>query len=130
MREAKTLAKAKKMLAEKPDEPIKCRCKSAAFTCSNIEQIEAFFAMMKKPAQKENAIIKFMHCANCMKQKPLGISPRDWANIECGWTAHGFQVWCKRCEMNVIHIDLLGQKVDVVRNETKIPDGSGSTEGH
>lgn len=59
-----------------------------------------------------NNIEMFFHCASCMPDKPRGISPRDYADLEVGWTRKGLQVWCKRCDKNVINIDLLGQKVD------------------
>lgn len=58
-----------------------------------------------------NQIVSFFHCANCMKVKPANKSPREWAMLEVGWTKKGFQVWCKRCEMDVIHVDFEGQKV-------------------
>lgn len=57
-----------------------------------------------------NEISAFFHCIHCLKTKPNGISPRAWVSIEAGWTPLGFQVWCKRCEMNVIHMDFEGQK--------------------
>jgi hypothetical protein len=56
----------------------------------------------------KNEIEGFFHCANCMKDKPRNISPRDWSRLEAGWTELGFQVWCKRCEMNIIHVDFEG----------------------
>lgn len=58
-----------------------------------------------------NQIKMFFHCAECMKELPDGISPRDFSSVEVGWTKEGFQVWCKRHEKNVINIDFLGQKV-------------------
>jgi hypothetical protein len=38
------------------------------------------------------------------------MSPRDWSSIEAGWTALGLQVWCKRHEINILHVDFEGQK--------------------
>lgn len=58
----------------------------------------------------EMSIISFYHCALCMKEKPEGISPRDWALLEVGSTDLGLQVWCKRHDCNVIHISFEGQK--------------------
>lgn len=58
----------------------------------------------------ESEIISFVHCWNCLKQKPDGVSPRDWAQLEVGWTKEGLQVWCKRCEANVVHVDFEGMK--------------------
>jgi hypothetical protein len=50
----------------------------------------------------------FLHCALCLEQKPEDVSPREWASLEVGWTKLGIQVWCKRHECNVIHIDFEG----------------------
>lgn len=56
-----------------------------------------------------NEIKQFFHCANCMKDLPSGKSPREWAQLEAGFTELGVQVWCKRCECNIVHIDFQGQ---------------------
>jgi len=55
-----------------------------------------------------NEINAFMHCKRCLDELPLGYSPRDYASLECGWTKLGFQVWCKRHEANIIHVDFQG----------------------
>jgi hypothetical protein len=57
-----------------------------------------------------NEIKMFFHCRHCLKDLPHGMPPRQWVSIEAGWTEIGFQVWCKRCEINIIHIDFEGQK--------------------
>jgi hypothetical protein len=57
-----------------------------------------------------NEIRRFFHCANCIEDKPPGLSPREWCSLEVGSTKLGVQVWCKRCEMNVFHVDFEGQK--------------------
>jgi predicted oxidoreductase len=31
-----------------------------------------------------------------MDERPEDKSPREWAQIEVGWTAIGLQIWCKR----------------------------------
>ena len=66
-----------------------------------------------------NSISAFMHCDRCLKEKPADLSPREWASLECGWTKLGFQVWCKRHEANVIHMDFQGQQhpANVTRHE-------------
>lgn len=58
----------------------------------------------------QNEICSFMHCRKCLAEKPTGISPRDWQQTEAGWTEKGFQVWCKRHECNIIHMDFEGHK--------------------
>jgi hypothetical protein len=55
-------------------------------------------------------IVAFFHCAQCLKERPEDIAPRDWAQLEAGWTKQGIQVWCKRHELNVIHVDFEGVK--------------------
>ena len=52
----------------------------------------------------------FFHCRRCLDEMPPGTSPQDWAQLEAGWTEFGLQVWCRRHEMNVIHIDFEGQQ--------------------
>lgn len=60
----------------------------------------------------KNKIEMFFHCKKCMKEVDnLHMSPREYAEVEVGWTKKGFQVWCKRHEMNIVHVDFLGQKV-------------------
>ena len=56
------------------------------------------------------SIHAYMHCAKCLAEKPKGKSPREWARLEVGWTQQGLQVWCKRNECNVMHIDFQGQR--------------------
>lgn len=68
--------------------------------------------MIKQP--KENIIEVFFHCANCIKDKPQDVSPREWARLEAGWTVKGIQVWCARCEMNIINLDFKGEKVGTI----------------
>jgi hypothetical protein len=58
-----------------------------------------------------NQIGMFFHCKQCIEEKPPELSPREWVRIEAGWTKKGLQVWCVRHELNIIHIDFMGQKV-------------------
>ena len=57
-----------------------------------------------------NEIQSFFHCAKCMPQKPSSEAPMDWAKLSVGFTKLGIQVWCNRCEANVLHVDFEGQK--------------------
>lgn len=52
-----------------------------------------------------NEIEQFMHCGLCLKDRPNGISPRDYSQTETGFTKFGIQIWCKRHECNIAHID-------------------------
>jgi len=61
-----------------------------------------------------NKIVQFIHCGLCAmewknsKEISTKQSPRDYAQLECGWTKEGLQIWCKRHECNVMHIDFEG----------------------
>lgn len=57
-----------------------------------------------------NEITSFFHCAECIESVPPGLSPREWAELEVGFTPQGIQVWCKRHERNVLHIHFEGLK--------------------
>ena len=61
-----------------------------------------------------NQIVRFFHCGQCLDEKPDDVSPREYAQIEVGFTKPGLQVWCKRHERQIIHLDFKGQKVGVV----------------
>lgn len=58
----------------------------------------------------ENSIKLFFHCGKCAAKKPPRLSLREWSKIEAGWTQIGFQVWCRRCEVNICHVDFQGIK--------------------
>ncbi len=53
----------------------------------------------------KNCIDMYFHCGNCLQLKPEGVSPMEWARTQTGFTKEGLQVWCNRCDMNVVHID-------------------------
>ena len=45
-----------------------------------------------------------------MTSKPLGVSMAEWGGYEVGWTKLGLQVWCKRHDANMMHIDFQKQQ--------------------
>lgn len=55
----------------------------------------------------------YMHCSICIQEKPDHVSPADYQRLSVGWTEVGLQVWCRRHNVNVAHIDLLGQKINM-----------------
>ena len=57
-----------------------------------------------------NEITTYLHCGLCISELPLGESPQSYANYEVGYTEIGLQIWCKRHNCNVIHLDFAGQK--------------------
>lgn len=67
-----------------------------------------------KPEQRHvpntNEICMFFHCSQCMPLKPVNKSPREWVQIEAGFTPVGIQVWCRRCEANIVHVDFQGMQ--------------------
>ncbi len=66
--------------------------------------------MSKRTIPNSHEIKEFFHCSTCFKDKPADVSPADWSRLECGWTVLGFQVWCRRCNLNLVHVDFEGQQ--------------------
>ena len=58
----------------------------------------------------EHRIESYLHCGKCVDEIPGDISPRDWAQLEVGWTVEGIQIWCRRHECNVMHMDFEGHQ--------------------
>jgi hypothetical protein len=61
-----------------------------------------------------NCIEMYLHCKLCLREKPPGVSPESFqsGHLAIGYTKQGIQVWCKRHDCNIIHIDFAGQKFD------------------
>lgn len=57
----------------------------------------------------KNHIVAYFHCKNCLAEKPPEVSPQQWSRIQAGATANGIQVWCFRCNMSVVNMDLRGR---------------------
>ncbi len=58
---------------------------------------------------------QYLHCKLCIdawrdRDGNELVSPRDYARLSVAMTEHGFQVWCIRHDVNVIHIDFEGVK--------------------
>jgi hypothetical protein len=64
--------------------------------------------MREIPRTKE--IYQFFHCKSCALDCPTTMTWREWVCVEVGFTPIGLQVWCKRCEMSVIHFDFEGHE--------------------
>lgn len=68
---------------------------------------------MPRDIPNTNEIAGFIHCAKCLHEREvqeLSMSPREYAQLEVGFTAQGVQIWCKRHECNVMHIDFQDAK--------------------
>jgi hypothetical protein len=50
----------------------------------------------------------YLHCRNCMPQKPGNVSPADWSQLEVGLHRKHVQVeiWCRRCTLLVARLSL------------------------
>lgn len=50
----------------------------------------------------------FFHCRRCLAERPEGMSPGEYRQLDVGWTDLGIQVWCTRHNCNIVHIDFEG----------------------
>ena len=66
-----------------------------------------------------NEITQFIHCSKCAEEIPDGITPSDWQRFEIGFTKLGIQVWCKRHNCNIVHIDFDGIQHHANTNKKK-----------
>jgi hypothetical protein len=57
----------------------------------------------------------YFHCADCMSGK-----------LAVGWTKKGLQVFCEKCNKNVIILDFQGQKISSRTPTLQIKDGMKS----
>ncbi len=68
-------------------------------------------------------IVSYMHCSQCLREvlktaaKRTGASPAVHQFLEVGWTKQGIQVWCRKHDINLIHIDFQGIKHPLVKEE-------------
>ena len=64
----------------------------------------------------DNSISMYIHCGKCLQDfkddapGTDGKSPSTYSQLEIGWTLLGIQVWCRRHECNVVHVDFEGEK--------------------
>lgn len=57
----------------------------------------------------------FMHCRQCVEALSIRaqatgqpVSPQQYSQLDVGWTPYGLQVWCRRHNVNVLHVDFEG----------------------
>ena len=65
------------------------------------------------PVSNEKEIQVYLHCGLCINELAEStehISLMEYQQIEVGWTPSGIQVWCKRHNCNVLHVDFEGQQ--------------------
>ena len=60
----------------------------------------------------ELQIAAYLHCGLCLEELKniKGKSAAEHQDIQVGWTELGIQVWCKRHDCNIVHMDFEGQK--------------------
>jgi len=58
----------------------------------------------------ELSIKSYLHCGKCLDEMPDGLAPKEWSDVQAGWTDKGLQVWCNRHDCNVVNIDFEGNK--------------------
>ena len=63
-----------------------------------------------RPITNAKAILLFIHCKTCLMSLPAGQSPATFQDLEVGWTDVGLQVWCRRHDTNVLHVDFGGAR--------------------
>ena len=55
-------------------------------------------------------------CAKCLDEMSQGLtdvkSLQDYSKFDIGFTDNGLQVWCRRHDLNVVHIDFEGMMPD------------------
>jgi hypothetical protein len=66
--------------------------------------------------ENTNEIESYIHCAVCVAEymeggpEVRGKSPAEYATLEVGTTKRGFQIWCRRHDCNVMHVDFEGHR--------------------
>lgn len=62
----------------------------------------------------QNGIEQNIICSKCETEFLLGStdsrSLQDYSRLDIGFTSIGVQVWCRRHDANVVHIDFASQK--------------------
>lgn len=65
----------------------------------------------RPPPSNTNEIQLYLHCARCLAELPgSGESAESYSRLNVGWTAIGLQVWCRRHNANIVHIDFEGHQ--------------------
>lgn len=75
---------------------------------------------MSTPGKVKLEILSYLHCRRCLQERPGWVSPAEYAELEVGWTMVGLQIWCRRHNVNVMHMDFQGQK-HPAETRTEVP---------
>ncbi len=81
---------------------------------------------MKHNISNQLEITSYIHCKECLKSLPENKSPREYAQLDIGFTKIGLQVWCTRHNLNVMYIDFEGYRHPINLNtmEKEKEDGA------
>lgn len=91
-----------------------------------MEQLAKIGKINHRPIPNSIGIKSYLHCGHCLLTLPKGKTPREWAELEVGYTELGLQVWCKRHESNVVHIDFEGRTHRANTTSKRKERGNGS----
>lgn len=83
--------------------------------------------MSSVPNTKE--IKAYLHCNLCWREKPKNVFIRDYQQLEVGWTDLGIQVWCRRHNVNIVHIDFEKNKHPANTTIDRTPPSSATNSG-
>lgn len=61
-----------------------------------------------KAGVRHSMILTYIHCAMCCEEVPEGVSMQEYALEEVGLTKVGIQIWCRRHNANILHLDFEG----------------------
>ena len=72
--------------------------------------------MSTNSTRLHNNITAHVVCQSCLQEYQNIINPsfalRDFIAIDVGFTEIGIQIWCRKHDKNICHIDFDGQKLE------------------
>ena len=80
--------------------------------------VDAIFKILQPVQDRDisnlDEVTLFFQCALCFQEwqnhEAVGESMATYGRLQMGWTALGIQVWCRRHDCNVAHIDFEGMQ--------------------
>lgn len=59
----------------------------------------------------------YFHCGNCVDDRPVGESPKEWGRTQTGMLPNGrLRVWCNRCDIPVATLTLSDGEKEMLMN--------------
>ena len=56
----------------------------------------------------DSGMVTYVHCAHCMNDRPPGVSPSEWRQLEAVVIGDALVVGCARCNLPIIGSQLPG----------------------